>query len=305
MNERGASRSSPRPLGVALSVVGTLTLALPSTATACAACACGDPTLTVMGTERAFAGRTRVGVEARHRTDAIGAPGVDRIELREARVTVQAAVSPTDRSTVLLGLPVLQREIRYVNAGRTRLRALGDLEVHARLEVWQDRVGRPAHRLAVLGGASLPTATGDGDDLPVEARAGGPFEPRLGLAWTSSGGPWSFYASALGGWPLAGDAPDRPGASVRSTVVGQYQVLPALALRTGADLRASLRDEENGESERDSGGFIGFALVEAVGAVWTDVLVSLAVRVPAVDVLHGHHDEGVVLNLGLVVDLGT
>jgi hypothetical protein len=81
-------------------------------------------------------------------------------------------------------------------------------------------------------------------------------------------------------------------------------VLTALALRGGADLRASRRDEEGGEPERDSGGFIGFVLVEAVGEVWTDVLVSLAVRAPAVDALHGHHDEGVVLNLGLVVDLG-
>jgi hypothetical protein len=79
---------------------------------------------------------------------------------------------------------------------------------------------------------------------------------------------------------------------------------PALALRAGSDLRASGADHEDGEPERDSGGLIGFVLVEAVGEVWTDWLVSLGLRVPVLDALRGYHDEGFIATLGLVVDWG-
>jgi hypothetical protein len=292
------------PRWAVCSLLPALALLLPRLGHTCAACACGDPTLTVLGTERAFAGRLRLGLEARHRTDAIGQPGVDRIELSEQRLTLQAALSPSDRTTILLGVPLLQREIRYVNEARTTLRALGDIELHGRFEIWQNRPVKPAHRLALVGGLSLPTASTDGGDLPAEARAGGPIEPRLGLTWISVAGPWSFYGSLLGSWPLAGDAPDRPSPSARATLVGQYQLLPALALRAGSDLRASGADHEDGEPERDSGGLIGFVLVEAVGEVWTDWLVSLGLRVPVLDALRGYHDEGFIATLGLVVDWG-
>ncbi|HKO89712.1 MAG TPA: hypothetical protein VJU61_01085, partial [Polyangiaceae bacterium] len=58
---------------------------------ACAACDSGDPTLTALGTEQPFAGRLRSALGLRYRTDAIGVPGVDEMNIRDLRADLSVA----------------------------------------------------------------------------------------------------------------------------------------------------------------------------------------------------------------------
>ena len=64
----------------ALAIMVALSLPV-GDAWACSTCGCGDLTLTVMGSEKPYAGRLRAALELRHRTDAVGRPGFNEQRL--------------------------------------------------------------------------------------------------------------------------------------------------------------------------------------------------------------------------------
>jgi hypothetical protein len=207
---------------------------------ACATCGCGDPTLTAMGTEKPFHGRLRASIDARHRTDDIGEPGVDQIRLRETRVDGQLAWAPHERVFLLGSVPLLQRSVGYVNGAETNTVAIGDVELRAKAFVFIDRSFAQRHLYAVTGGLKVPTAPrqrsdADGRYLPIEAQPGtGSWDPLLGMSYAFFARPFSFYASMQGSAPLRGTSEFRASPSLRTTTAIQ-SATPAAS--SGSSLR--------------------------------------------------------------------
>ncbi|HSI03633.1 MAG: transporter [Myxococcota bacterium] len=274
---------------------------------ACSTCSCGDMTLTVMGSEKPYAGRLRAALELRHRSDAVGTAGFNEQRLEEQRLDAQLIWAPLDRLLFMVDVPALRRTVRYVNLARRDTTALGEIELRAKAFVYQDDAFVPAHLVALIGSVKLPTARlqrgADGALLPIELQPGtGSVDPGLGIAYAFFADPWSFYASVTGVYATKGEQGYRASRSLRSTTALQYQLIPSLALRAGIDTRTDTTALEAGSVAADSGGFIGLATAEALFSPFSDWLLYAAVRMPVVNALNGAHDEGAYLSVGLAYD---
>lgn len=285
-------------------------LAVPRTAGACAVCSCGDPTLTSMGAEQPFAGRRRVAVEATSRTDAIGAPGVSQVFLRDDALTASVAWSPADRWQVAVSVPVGRRTVEDVSLARTTVWAPGDATVRGRwvAKRWAGR----GTTLAGLGtGVRLPTApvirAPDGTVLPMSAQLGAGHPVAMASTWGfRSRGAWSTYGSAEGWVPVLGlsrsEFVGTPGLSLRSTVAGQWQPRTRLALRGSVEARADQRATLAGTPEPDTGGVVVFTRADLIVSPTTDLIVQAGASVPTVQALYGDHVEGPSFALGVTRD---
>lgn len=299
-------RTRTRAIAALLTALATLG-AVRATALACAACGCGDPTLTGLGTEKPFRDRVRAGVEWRHRTDAFGDPAATRVLLREQRAELAAAWAPTDRLFLLATLPLLERSTTYAGIGERTTRGVGDLELRAKLFLWQERAFSPRHLVATTIGAKLPTSPlardGAGFLLPMELQTGsGTFDPTVGLSYAHFAGAWSLYASLHLVAPLYSVEGHRASRSLRGTAALQRALGARLALRLGADGRADGRALESGRATVDSGGGILFAAPELLYAPMTDLIFTASARLPVLNRLHGRHDEGAIFALAAVYD---
>ncbi len=282
-------------------------LAMPAAVFACATCGCGDMTLTVMGSEKPYAGRLRAALELRHRSDVIGTEGFNEQRLSEQRLDAQLIWAPLERLILMADVPALYRDVRYVNLASRTTTALGEIELRAKAFVYQNDPFVPSHLLAVIGTLKLPNAQlqrGANDELlPIELQPGtGSWDPGAGLAYGFFADPWSFYASVIGVYATRGDQGYRGSRSLRTTTALQYQLIPSLALRGGVDTRTDSTAIEAGSVAADTGGFIGFVTAEALFSPVPDTLVYVAVRVPVVNALEGRHDEGVYLSGGVAYD---
>lgn len=276
-------------------------------AAACAVCSVGDPTLTTMGAEQPFRNRVRGAIGVQDRTDAIGQERVDRIKLREQRLDATLSWAPWSWLFLSATMPVLRREVTYVNLAKRVELGPGDLELRARAFVWRDREYGPHHLLALTGGVKLPTAPTahgtSGERLPQELQPGtGSVDPIAGASYSFFAWPWSFYGSVQLTWPTMTVEGARSSRSVRGSAVGQWQATDWLGLRLGLDGRVDGRALEDGRPDRDSGGFIGYVSPELVFSPALDLTVAAVVRLPVVQQLEGFHREGRILGLTVARD---
>jgi len=274
---------------------------------ACAACGCGDPTLTVLGSEPPGGLHVRMAMELRHRTDRVGAPGVDEVRLSEQRLDLSIAAALHRYVFVLATLPGMRREIVYTNLAVRGGYAVGDAELRLKAFVLRNRTFAPRHLLAIIAGSKLPTGPRqygpDGTALPPELQAGtGVFDVLGGVSYTFSQYPWAMYASAQLAVPTRSRAGARASTSLRSTLVGQAHVTSSLAVRGGVDTRLDGRAREKGNVEADSGGFITFGLIEGVASVSESLLLIASIRVPVWNALFGAHHEGPIAAVGAAYD---
>lgn len=272
------------------------------TAHACAACGCGDPTLVAAGTEQPFAGRFRVSFEGRYRTDSVGEPGRDEIQIREARGDFGVAWAPVDWLFLLASVPLVYRNITETNLATESSWGPGDAEIRAKAYVYRDRPLAPRWLVGVFAGLKLPTAPfhddSNGELLPLEAQAGtGSWDLLLGPSLSFFDSWFSLYASLQGSLPFVTRDDVKPGAALRSTIAPQAQLFQALALRAIVETRLDAPSEVSGESDPDSGGFVLFAGGDVLVSPILDLVLSAGVRVPAVQALRGFHDEGPVFVL--------
>jgi hypothetical protein len=284
-----------------------LLLAWPRLAAACASCGCGDPTLTALGSEKPFQNRLRVGAAALVQGESAGTPRFDEIALREQRLELQAAWAPSARLFLVATLPLVRRDVTYVNRARSRARGAGDLELRAKLFLWEDRAFSPRHLLSLLAGARLPTAGWARDPRgvpwPAELQVGsGALSPIAGLAYAHFHFPWSEYASVEATAPLIHQPELRPAAGLRATVALQRQLGPALALRLSADARAERHAVEHGREDPNTGGTIAFLSPALLVTPVTDLVLFLLVRAPVLDRLDGVQSATPIFSAGIAYD---
>jgi hypothetical protein len=285
----------------------TLVALAPARARACASCACGDPTLTALGTEQPARNRLRASLEARHRVDLVGVPGVDELRLAEQRLDGQLAWAPHERVFLLAALPVLRRELTYDDGFQRRTWGVGDLELRAKVFLLKDRAFAPRHLIAAIAGAKLPTAPVDrrlnGQALPPELQAGtGSFDAIVGLSYAHFTFPWSAYASTQLLLPGAGTAGTHAGRSLRGTVAAQRHLGEIVAVRFALDSRFDGQGLEGGVPDPNSGGFIAFAAPELLVSPLTDLSLSAWVKVSLLNRLDGRHEEPFVAGLSAAYD---
>jgi hypothetical protein len=291
----------------ALLLVLTLVTLAPARARACASCGCGDPTLTALGTEQPSRNRLRASLEARDRLDVVGVAGVDELRLSEQRLDGQLAWAPHQRLFLLASLPVLRREITYDDGFERRTWGLGDLELRAKLFLFQDRAFAPRHLIAAMAGVKLPTAAVDrrlnGQPLPIELQAGsGSIDVLLGASYAHFAFPWSAYASTQLALPGTGTAGARTGRSLRATVAGQRHLGGMVAARLALDTRLDGRALENGGPDPNSGGFIAFVAPELLVSPLTDLSLSIWIKISVLNRLDGRHQEPFVAGLSAAYD---
>jgi hypothetical protein len=305
---------SPKPIVPAACVLlATVMLATtPSAATACATCACGDPTLTVMGAQQPFEHRLRVSLELQHRSDAVGDPSVDRVELSEQRATLGVAYAPARWLMLSGSLPVLRRELTLISDARESFVNVGDVELRARAFVYSDRAFAPQHLIALVAGLRMPTGPlqrGEGGsyDEPELQPGSGSWDPLAGVSYAHFADPWSFYASEVVYIPTPSRADWQQGVRWLGSHAAQYQLDERWALRLGANFRLEDRTRRNVDTdapfdEPDTGGFVLFLMPSVVFSPVTDLVLNLDVNVPVINALVGEHDEGVIFSVGGAFD---
>jgi hypothetical protein len=263
----------------------------------CASCGCGDPTLTGLGMEQPFAGRLRSALELSYRTDSIGNPGRDQVELREARADASIAWAPIDTLFLSAIVPSLYRQALDATLTRAETWGIGDVELRAKWFAYRDRAFAPRLLLAAVGGVKLPTAPWQSDSqgnlVALEAQPGtGSLDLLLGISLSTFQGATSSYASIQWSLPQVSRAPLEPGNSLRASLALQHQLVAALALRAAADGRWDAQSHEGGRPDPNSGGWVLFLGGDVLVSPMVDLSLSFGVRAPAASGLAGAHEEG-------------
>jgi len=290
---------------LALAVWLSWMLATPA-ARACASCGAGDPTLTVMGDEKTFAGRARGSAELRVAGVSVGAPG-STFEVSEERVELSAAYAPTRMTLLILAVPLLHRDATFPDLHLASLFTIGDVELRVKQFLWIQRRGAYQHQVALQGGVKAPTSPTENDDhetpLPAELQPGmGSVVPFAGIFYGLGNAPWSLYASATLYLPYAVRASGHAGDSFRSSVSVQRQVGRPFAARLGLDTRLDASCESNGKPDPNSGGFVAYISPAIVVSPAMDLLLTAGVHAPVLQAFQGFHHEATIAAFGVTYD---
>lgn len=276
-------------------------------ALACSTCKCGDYTITLLGAEKAYAGRFRVALDYLDRSESQGQAGVDERTTDEQRLLLGFAYSFSDRLTLAAQIPFVRKQLAEANLDREQAEGLGDIDLVGRYLLYRNPGETLRHVAGMRFGVRLPTSeevedrAGNKLDIDVQPDAGA-TAPNLGgwYAWYRF--PWFLSAAAT--YFLYGDGNQDfdPGNAVTSSLMGQYAVTPALALQLGLDSRYALRNRHSGVTDADSGGFVG-AVAAGVGyRIGNDLLLNAGVQVPAIEDLNGEQDEDTTYRVGITYD---
>jgi hypothetical protein len=262
--------------------------------------------LTALGNEKPLAGRVRGAAELSLQSQTSGRPLLDELTVSEQRLRLQAAWAPAARIFLLATLPLVGRDVGYVNLARRRLVGIGDLELRGKVFLWEDRSFSPRHLIAASAGIRLPTAPwgrdARGTPWPSELQAGtGALMPLVGLSYSVFRFPWSGYVGVEGSAPLYARAELRPGRGLVASAGVQRQV-SVLAGRLGIDLRADQPAQENGRADADSGGLMGYLSPALLVTPVTDLLLVATVRLPVASQLSGRQRPGAIVEIAAAYD---
>ncbi|MCB1755719.1 MAG: hypothetical protein KDJ38_09365 [Gammaproteobacteria bacterium] len=286
--------------------LATAIIASPISASACSTCLCGDPTLTLMGAEKPYAGRKRVSLEYLARSETLGLRGVDRLSVDEQRLSLGLSWTINQRVSLSLRLPFIDKQVETANLAQIDTQALGDIDLLARLYLQGD-TGMSKGQYGLTLGLRLPSAeeqtSASGEPFDIDAQPGvGAYVPQLGVWYSSFSFPWLLHTSSTVLYSTEGDQDFKPGTAVTLTVLGQYATDYRLAWQLGLDSRWSEKDEYAGEPDGNSGGWFTFVTPGLVFTLLDDLLLNARVQVPLVDSLNGRHDEDTTFNLGITYD---
>lgn len=279
---------------------------LPIQTFACSTCLCGDPTLTVMGAEKPFAGRKRVSLESLFRTESIGRRGIDRVDIDEHRLSLGFSYTFNPRVAVSLRLPWVDKQLENSSLARSETQGIGDINVTAKIFL-QPQTGMVRRLYGLTAGVTLPTAeektSASGQLLDIDVQPGvGSTVAQLGVWYGQYAFPWFFYASSALNIPTEGNQDFTPGTAVTLTLRTQYAPRHRLAFQLGLDTRWSEKDKYGDIADSNSGGFLGFLSPGVVITLSTDLLLQLQTQIPVIDELNGHHEEETTYSIGIIYD---
>ncbi len=278
---------------------------------ACSTCLCGDPTLTLTGTDKPFAGRQRISADFLVRDETQGEPGVDDQRFEEMRYSLGYAYSPSSRWTLTAQLPYVQKTVSAASLASTDARGIGDLELGVKVFLQPSREIPVRELYGLMLGLRLPTAQEqddqNGQPVDVDALPGsGAYVPSFGGWYGRYAFPWLFYVSASFQYALdEGYQGYRPGDAIVGTALAQYAVLPELALQVALDFRQTEPNTFSGNDDENSGGFLAQLAPRAVWNFWPEWSLNAGVQIPLIESYNGKQSNEPTYSVGLSYDLPT
>jgi|GEM_PF-287784 len=279
---------------------------MPAFAWACSTCMVGDPTLTLMGTEKPYAGRLRLSLDYFSRAEEIGEEGVNKRTIDDQRVRLDFAWAPSRRIMLGLRIPYVNRTLENFNLETQEARAIGDIRLTAKFFL-QEKDSFQTHMYGLLAGLRLPTADEQTDNgVPLEFDA----QPGIGAGVVNAGAWYSYYnfpwlahlSSTYHYMPNEGFQGFQAGDALVTTLGVQFANDYRYAFQLSFDTRYSQKDTFFGIEDPDSGGFIGYLSPGFVYSPKTDLLFFANIKLPVVENLDGNHEEGAVFNIGVTYD---
>lgn len=275
---------------------------------ACSTCLCGDPTLTTLGLEKPYEGRARLSLSSLYRVEEIGQKGFNDREITEQRYTLGVSYWPSKTLAMGMRLPWIEKTLETANLAEEESASLGDLELDMRWYGYKNKPNRPSHIAGLQFGLRIPTAEEkkqDGEALDFDVQPGaGLWIPNLGAWYGYFKFPWFVNVSMVANIGVGeGHADYRFGNALNTTFLTQYAYTPSVAFQLGFDTRWSGRDEFAGETDKDSGGFIGYVSPGIVLSVVEDMQINLSAQLVAIDQLNGDHAEDSLFNIGISYDI--
>lgn len=266
----------------------------------------GDPTLTLMGTEKPYAGRLRLSLDYFSRDEEIGVDGFNKRTIDDQRIRLNLAYAPTRRIMLGLEIPYVKRTLENFDLSTQESNALGDVRLRAKFFL-QEKDHFQKHMYGLLAGIRFPTAeeqTSNGVPLDFDAQPGvGSTIYNAGLWYSYFNFPWMAYLTGTYHYmPNEGFEEFRAGDALATTLGLQYASDYKVAYQLAFQSRYSERDTFSGIEDPDSGGFIGYIAPGLIFSLKTDLLFFANVRVPVIENLYGNHEEGTIFNVGVTYD---
>jgi hypothetical protein len=280
-------------------------------AEACSVCGCGDP-LFVAGDSKPMAGTFRFAFDYIYLTASARSDDNPAQTESLSQMTFLPAVvySPTDELNLVLQVPVTWKKWNLTGGGLPEESAspfgLGDVELSLRYFVWTatDFTKLRRQTFAISAGTSLPTG---GDDTEVDgqridqhAQLGtGAFGPYLGGLYTFAQDAWNFTGTVTGRYRTTNSYGYRFGGAVLFGLTARYRLVEPFFLSLGVDGRFAVRDNDSGETQLNTGGFL---LAVTPGLMWNlsgGLWLQAQAQVPVATHLYGVQSVGPVVTLGL------
>lgn len=278
-----------------------------SRALACATCLCGDPTLTTMGVEKPFAGRTRFSVDYLSRSETIGVVNTAEHQVDEERLTYSVSYAPNSYWIFSASVPMINKTVDRYDLSHQQGSGMGDTDLTARWFIGNATSIATSRLWGMHLGLRVPTSSEqelNGVPIDFDAQPGASaLIPSLGVWLGEYHLPWFFYSSLIVQHATSDGYQDyQPGNAILLTAHSQYALHPQLALQFNLDARWKNSDRYAGVIDDDSGGTLVMATPGVAWTPVTDWLVNLSYQQPVLENAHGRQEEDASVRLGLTYD---
>ncbi len=265
---------------------------------ACSTCSVGDPTLSLMGTEKSFDGRLRFSADYLSRIEKMGLEGFNQTKLTEQRLTLGLGYAWNEKLNLSMRLPIVRKQLQFVNLAEQTHSGMGDVDISAK---WT--LSPYSHSMwGIIGGSRLPTAQKI-NNLDIDGQSGtGAFVPNIGAWYGFYEYPYFLYASGVYHYAFEGFDNFKAGDAIVSTLAGQVALNHALAVQLALETRWSKQNTTNHQTDPDSGGTLGFLSPKIIYSITPDILLNIGVQIPVIKKLKGNHQEDTTLQLGVIYD---
>jgi len=273
---------------------------------ACSTCMVGDPTLSLMGAEKPYAGRLRWSLDYLSRSEELGIDGFNKKNIEEDRISLNLAYAPTSRLMFGLNIPYAHRHLQSYNLTDEEVTELGDVTITVKNFV-QEKDFLQKHMYGLIGSIKLPTGAeqydSTGQPLDFDVQVGqGAVVGGIGGWYALYNYPYMFYTSASYYVASEGYQNFQAGNALVFNATAQYASQHHLAYYLGLEGRDSEKDAFSGVDDDDSGGTIVFLAPGIIYTIKQDLLLNTSVKFPAIDALNGNHEEGTIFTIGVTYD---
>jgi Putative MetA-pathway of phenol degradation len=276
-------------------------------ALACATCLCGDPTITTMGTEKPFAGRTRMSIEYLTRGETVGVPAVSEHVIDEQRLTYSLSYAINEQWIIAASMPVITKQVNRFDLTQQQASGLGDMDLTARAFIGTDNRFPVRQLWGLQFGLRVPTSSEqqvDGQSIDFDAQPGaGATIPSIGAWYGYYRTPWFLYASATYQHATSeGYQGYQAGDVLLLTGMTQYAIHPKLALQLSVDARWKAQDKYADVRDGDSGGTLVMASPGMAWTMYDDLIMNISYQVPLIENVHGRQEEAATFRIGVLYD---